>query len=74
MRTAVIYFLVFGVGFGGIFWLVWDYIRHLRDQLVVMHARIQELEARNAELVLALEERHDIARIDEAIRRGRLES
>lgn len=74
MRTAAIYFLVFGVGFGGIFWLVWDYIRRLRDQLVVMQTRIRELEARNAELVLALEERHDIARIDEAIRRGRLES
>lgn len=71
MRTALLYFLVFGVGFGGLFWLVWDYIRHLRRQLIGMQDRVRELEAKNAELILALEERRDMLQIDEAIRRGR---
>ncbi len=71
MRTALLYFLVFGVGLGGLFWLGWDYIRHLRRQLIGMQDRVRELEAKNAELILALEERRDMLQIDEAIRRGR---
>ena len=71
MRGAVPYFLIFGVGFGGVFWFVLHYIRHLRRQLVLMQARITELEGLSAELVLALEDRADAARIDEAIRKGR---
>ncbi|MDQ3328443.1 MAG: hypothetical protein M3506_07980 [Chloroflexota bacterium] len=72
MRGPVLYFLIFGIGFGGVFWFVFDYIRHLRRQLVLMQIRLVELEDHNAELVLALEDRADAARIDEAIRKGRL--
>lgn len=72
MRTFLIYFLIFGVGCGGLLWLAWDYVTHLRRQMALMRERIAELEERNAELVLALEDRRDVARIDEAIRRGRL--
>ncbi len=72
MRVAVLYFLIFGVGFGGVFWFVLDYIRHLRRQLALLRAQTVALEDHNAELVLALEDRADVARIDEAIRKGRL--
>ncbi len=72
MRGALLYFLIFGVGFGGVFWFVLDYIRHLRRQIALLQARMAELEDLNAEFVLALEDRADAARIDEAIRKGRL--
>ena len=71
MRAQIL-FLLFGLGFGGVFWLVWDYINHLRRQIWGLQARIGELEAQNADLILALEDRADAARIDEAIRKGRL--
>jgi hypothetical protein len=74
MRGALLYFLIFGVGFGGVFWFVLDYIRHLRRQIALLRSRLVELEGHNAELVLALEDRADAARIDEAIRKGRLRS
>ncbi len=74
MRGPLLYFLIFGVGFGGVFWFVLDYIRHLRRQIALLQARLLELEDHNAELVLALEDRADAARIDEAIRKGRLRS
>lgn len=74
MRGALLYFLIFGVGFGGVFWFVLDYIRHLRRQIALLQSRLVELEDHNAELVLALEDRADAARIDEAIRKGRLRS
>jgi hypothetical protein len=73
MRGPLLYFLVFGVGFGGVFWYVVDYIQRLRQHIRLMQERIRELEGRNAELVLALEDRLDAQRIDEAIRRGRLD-
>ncbi len=72
MRGALLYFLIFGVGFGGIFWYVFDYIQRLRRHIALMQERIRELEDHNAELVLALEDRVDVAHIDEAIRRGRI--
>ena len=72
MRTAIIYFLIFGVGAGGLLWFVLDYIRHLRAQLARLQRQLRELEDRNAELVLALEDRRDAAEIDKAIRQGRI--
>lgn len=71
MKFAILA-LVFGIGVGGVFWLVWDYILFLRRQIGSLQGRVRELEARNDELVLALEDRADVARIDEAIRKGRL--
>lgn len=62
--------LVIGVGGGGVVWLVWDYIMHLRRAVRWWQERAKELEARNDELVLALEDRAESARIDEAIRKG----
>ncbi len=64
--------LLFGLGAGGVFWLVWDYINHLRRHIRALQARVQELEAHNDELVLALQDRADAARIDEAIRKGHI--
>lgn len=72
MRGALLTFLVFGLGAGGVFWFVWDYVRTLRAQVRALESNVRELEDRNAELVLALEDRRDAAAIDEAIRRGRL--
>lgn len=64
--------LLVGLGGGGAFWLIWDYINHLRRQIAGLHRTVDELRAHNDELVLALEDRADAARIDEAIRKGRL--
>jgi len=61
-----------GLGVGGVFWIVWDYINHLRRQIGAMHERIGELQGRNDELILALEDRRDSAQIDEAIRKGKM--
>ncbi len=71
MRFQVIAILV-GLGVGGLFWLVWDYIGHLRRQIGALQYQVRELQAHNDELVLALEDRADAARIDEAIRKGRI--
>ena len=73
MRTAIIYFLIFGVGAGGLLWFVLDYVRHLRGQIALLRRQVRELEDRNAELVLALEDRRDAAEIDKAIRQGRIQ-
>ena len=73
MRTAIIYFLIFGVGAGGLLCFVLDYVRHLRGQIALLRRQVRELEDRNAELVLALEDRRDAAEIDKAIRQGRIQ-
>ncbi|MDQ3855317.1 MAG: hypothetical protein M3281_02855 [Chloroflexota bacterium] len=61
---------LFGLGAGGVVWLVWDYINHLKRSIRALQIRVQELEAHNDELVLVLQDRADAARIDEAIRKG----
>ena len=71
MKAQVLAFLVFGLGGGGIFWLVWDYIWQLRRQMHTLRQQVRELESRNSELILALEDRAEAARLDEAIRKGR---
>lgn len=72
MKGMILAFLVFGVGFGTLSWLFWDHIARLKREIEYLRGRVEELRAHNAELVLMLESKAEAARIDEAIRKGRL--